>query len=221
MPTLAEVIQLVQAREAETGRRIGLYPELKHPIYFEALGHDVAATLVEQLHAAGYRGEDAPVFIQSFEVGVLERLNDMTDLRLVQLVAPVGGPFDRQDVTYPEMLGIDGLMTIARYADGIGAAIPMLLTEQGTSTGLTERAQSEGLVVHAWTARKENAFLPEPLRSSARPSDDGNLSTLIVILAASGVDGVFTDDPSVARAILPQDGTENLLHTIMTTDTKR
>src|SRR5688572_30170036 len=31
VPTLAEVIALVRAIEADSGRRIGLYPELKHP----------------------------------------------------------------------------------------------------------------------------------------------------------------------------------------------
>ena len=38
VPTMAEIIALVKAAEEETGRRIGLYPELKHPGYFETLG---------------------------------------------------------------------------------------------------------------------------------------------------------------------------------------
>ena len=34
VPTLAEIITLVRAKEAETGRTIGLYPEIKHPDLF-------------------------------------------------------------------------------------------------------------------------------------------------------------------------------------------
>ena len=198
VPTLNEIVQLVQARPAETGRVIGLYPELKHSTYFESLGYDVAATLVGQLDAMGFAGADAPVFIQSFEVGVLERLDAMTDLRLVQLVEPAGGPFDRPDVSYPEMLGADGVVQIARYADGIGAAIPLLLTEQGTSTGLVERAHGAGLLVHAWTVRNEPAFLPESLRS---PEPGFGANVLRSMLRQIGVDGVFDDHPSLAGRV--------------------
>ena len=31
VPTFEEIVKLVRAKEAETGRKIGLYPELKHP----------------------------------------------------------------------------------------------------------------------------------------------------------------------------------------------
>lgn len=39
IPTLAEVIHLVQDVEAQTGRTIGIYPETKHPSYFAFDGH--------------------------------------------------------------------------------------------------------------------------------------------------------------------------------------
>ena len=198
IPTFDEIIALAQARGEEVGREIGLYPELKHPTYFETLGHDVAATLIEQFHSNGYESADAPIFIQSFEIGVLVRMNEMTDLRLVQLVAAEGGPFDRPDVGYAEMLGADGVVEIARYADGIGAAIPLLLSEQGTSTGLTERAQAVGLLVHAWTLRRENAFLPETLRRGEGDSAYGCAEMLQHLLQVAGVDGVFTDSPAMA-----------------------
>ncbi|MFN3515568.1 MAG: glycerophosphodiester phosphodiesterase family protein [Novosphingobium sp.] len=53
VPTLAEVIALVRAKEAETGRRIGLYPELKHPAYLATRGLDTPALLVAELDRAG------------------------------------------------------------------------------------------------------------------------------------------------------------------------
>jgi len=200
VPTLAEIIQLVRAKEAETGREIGLYPEIKHPAYFAGIGHDLAAMLAEQLHGAGYVGADAPVFIQSFEIAPLVRLNGMTDLRLVQLISDEGGPADDTSLSYSDMTTPNGLEQIALYADGIGVAIPLLLNASAQSTGLTEDAQRSGLAVHAWTGRKENAFLPQQWWRPREPSDEGCDNRLYSALVRAGVDGVFSDDPG--RALL-------------------
>lgn len=201
VPTLAEIIQLVRAREAETGRVIGIYPEIKHPTYFASIGRDLAAMLVEQLHAAGYEGADAPVFIQSFDVAPLRRLDAMTDLRLVQLVSAEGGPADIQEITYQSMLDAQGLITIASYADAIGADIRLILSGDGTSTSLVESAHRANLQVHAWTLRRENAFMPPALASSEDPRGMGGLPVLFGLLAAAGVDGVFTDNPGEAATL--------------------
>eukprot|EP01031_Cornospumella_fuschlensis_P049354 gene49354-60413_t len=64
VPTFAEVLGLVKAKEAETGRRIGIYPEIKHPSWFSAQGIDTASMLLTMLDAAGYREASDPVFIQ-------------------------------------------------------------------------------------------------------------------------------------------------------------
>lgn len=201
VPTLAEVIALVRAKEAETGRRVGLYPELKHSHYFASIGHDTAASLVAQLHAAGYRSADDPVFIQSFELDTLPRLNAMTQLRLVQLVSAQGGPADRRDWTYADMLTTQGLADIAAYADGIGAELALLLQADGSPTGLVEQAHTAGLLVHGWTLRRENMFLPPALRSAGPPTEPGDLAGLWQMLHAARVDGVFTDNPrEIVRA---------------------
>ena len=93
IPTLQEVIDLVKAKQAETGRVIGIYPETKHPSYFRSIGLPLEQKLVDTLHANGYHGSKAPVFIQSFEVANLKMLRKMTDLPLVQLIDnPANGP---------------------------------------------------------------------------------------------------------------------------------
>ncbi len=38
IPTFEEIILLAKAKEKEAGRRIGIYPETKHPGYFAAIG---------------------------------------------------------------------------------------------------------------------------------------------------------------------------------------
>lgn len=198
VPTLAEVIALVRAKEAETGRRIGIYPELKHPSFLAQQGHDVVALLVKQLHAAGYRSADEPVFIQCFEVAPLERLDRLTELRLIQLVSADGGPADKLELTYAAMLEPGALPRIAEYADGIGAEIALILEPDGTSTGLVPAAHGAGLEIHAWTLRKENVFLPPSLRRGEDPAAVGDYAALWRLLAAAGVDGVFTDNPAQA-----------------------
>jgi glycerophosphoryl diester phosphodiesterase len=195
VPTLAEVIALVRAKERETGRRIGLYPELKHPSFLQGEGHDVAALLVEQLHAAGYRAAEEPVFIQCFEAAPLVRLAGLTELRLIQLASREGGPADKPGLTYAAMLTPDMLPQIAGYADGLGAEIGLLLNPDGSPTGLVDAAHDSGLLVHAWTLRRENAFLPPALRRGEDPAAAGDFAALWRLLADTGVDAVFTDNP--------------------------
>jgi len=201
VPTLAEVIALVRAKEAETGRTIGIYPEIKHPTYFAGIGHDLAAMLVAGLHEGGYFTATDPVFIQSFEVGPLVRLRPLTEMRLVQLVDSKGGPADQPEETYASMLTAEGLTNIAQYADGIGASVPLLLGADGEPLPLTEQAHAAGLLVHVWTLRRENAFLPAALRSGDVPGDAGDMAALVRLMQRAGVDGVFSDNPAIVVGV--------------------
>ncbi len=199
VPTLAEIIDLVKARGAETGRRIGLYPETKHPAYFLALGLPLEEPLVAALGAAGYDAPGDPVFIQSFEVQNLKRLRGMTRLPLVQLMAGSGGPPDMPSVSYAAMSTREGLAEIARYAQGIGAEKAMVIPRTteghlGTPTQLVNDAHTAGLKVHVWTFRRENYFVPQNLRSGASPVASGDVVAEIKAYLATGIDGVFTDN---------------------------
>ena len=217
VPTLAEILALVARKRAETGRTVGIYPELKHPEYHRALGFEPEQALVDALHGAGYRGSRAPVFIQSFEIGALRRLREMTDLRLVQLIAAEGGPADDPALSYAAMATPAGLARIATYADGIGVDWRLVVDEGSAATPLVEQAHRAGLLVHAWTLRKENAFLPERYRLQGGPGHVGCENKLLLRLALFGVDGVFTDDPDrtllwvagLPQALAYYDGTES------------
>ena len=199
IPTFAEIVQLVRAKEAETGRTIGLYPELKHT-HFLLQDEDIDSVdlLVTALREAGLDTADSAVFIQSFEVAPLKRLDRLTDVKLIQLVNTSGGPADEPSMRYGDMLSPSGLAEIASYADGIGAPISLVLEASGEPTLLVSLADQFGLSVHAWTARKENAFLPAPLQSAGGEAAPGNMESLVQLLKAAKVDGVFTDDPAIA-----------------------
>lgn len=196
IPTFEEIVQLVRAKEAETGRRIGLYPELKHPEFLlQDAGIDMVDLMVAALRKADLDDADDMVFVQSFEVRPLRRLDAMVDVPLVLLVTPGKGPADMPGTYYEDMLAPSGLAEIAGYADAIGADLRLLFGPEGVPTGLVDTAHDAGLKVHAWTLRKENAYLPPMLRRGDAENGTGDVLGMVTILKASGVDGIFTDDP--------------------------
>ena len=201
IPTFEEILKLVRAKEAELGRRIGLYPETKHPGYFAGIGLPHQQPLLALLSRYGYQTEADPVFIQSFEVGNLKALRAATRLRLIQLVDGEGGPADEPGTTYADMMTTQGLQRIADYADGIGPATAMVLAPDG-STGLVDRAHQAGLQVHVWTLRMENGFLPAAFQRPDDPQGRGDFAGYVRAVAGTGVDAMFSDFPKQARQAL-------------------
>lgn len=197
VPTFADIVTLVRAKEAETGRRIGLFPELKHPTFMlEEAGIDMVDLVLKELRDAGLSAGD-PVIIQSFEVGSLQRLDKRSDFKLVQLIKDSGGPADEPAMRYAEMISPSGLEAIATYAQAVGAPIGLILNPDGSPTSLVADAKAAGLEVHAFTLRPENAYLPASLRSAGGDAVHGNAMALIAMLKAAGVSGIFHDAPSL------------------------
>ncbi len=202
IPTLAEIVQLVRAREAETGRRIGLYPELKHPEFLlQNAGIDLVDLLLREFRTLRITPAD-PVFVQSFEIAPLQRLRARAPgFRQVLLVEPFGGPADEPGMRYADMVTPTGLAEVAEYADVVGAHIAMVLNPDGTPTPLVADAKAAGLAVHAWTIRPENEFLPVSLRTGDAPKGKGCGDVkLAAMLKAAGVAGVFSDGPLKGRS---------------------
>jgi len=207
IPTFDEIIALVKAEEKRSGRRIGLYPETKHPSYFAGIGLPIDPGLLEGLRVNGYSDQQDSVFIQSFEVINLQKIRKLTSIRLIQLMASSGGPPDLPSTRYQEMLTPAGLAAIATYADGIGVEKPLIIPRHADGTlerptTLVAAAKAAGLVVHAWTFRPENHFLPNPLRSGDGPADRGEADKEIKAFIEAGVDGVFTDSVPAATSAM-------------------
>jgi glycerophosphoryl diester phosphodiesterase len=208
IPTLAEVLKL--AREES----VGVYPETKHPTYFDGLGLSLEEPLLESLKANGFGKRGAKVFIQSFETANIRELNEKTDLPLIQLIDATGAPFDfvagGDPRTYDDLVTPEGLEWISSYADGIGPSTSRIVPVNpdgtlGRPTTLVRDAHRRDLKVHPFTIRNENQFLPVDFRqgnpqSPVFPRASGNTPGWVEMLYKIGIDGAFFDDPSMGVA---------------------
>ncbi|MEP2100929.1 MAG: glycerophosphodiester phosphodiesterase [Parasphingorhabdus sp.] len=213
IPTFEEVLQLLKEHEAKTGERVGVYPETKHPSYFASIGLAHEKPMLELLGKYGFDGADDPVFIQSFEVDNLQKLAKKTKIRLVQLVADQGGPPDRGDLIYADMITPTGLSDIAKYASGLGPSKSLIIgrDDQGhlkQPTSLVADAHKAGLVVHPWTFRIENVFLPTEFQGGYTASAIGDVKAEMKVYLATGIDGLFSDNPREATMAVDQFGAE-------------
>ncbi|BAZ41811.1 glycerophosphoryl diester phosphodiesterase [Calothrix sp. NIES-4101] len=212
IPTFQEILDLVQYKSVETGRKIGIYPETKHPTYFRSLDLALEPPLLAVLSANGYTGKDAHVFIQSFEVENLQLLSRETDLPLVQLLNDNGQPYDftikGNTYNYRDFVTVEGLKKIANYAQAIGVNKNLLLPrdisgkwlspslENLSRTSLPENAHTAGLLIHVWTFRSEDVFVPMDLQ--------GNPAAEYKLFFDLGIDGVFSDNPDLALRVLEE-----------------
>jgi len=210
IPTLQEVIDLTRRLSRELGRDIGIYPETKHPTYFRSIGLALERPLIRTLRRNDLDDKDAKVFVQSFEVSNLKRLDHRIDAPLVQLLGSPGSqPYDETvaggSVTYAQLATAEGLEGIAEYADGVGPSKDYIVPRDAEGTSLAPTtfvadAHAAGLQVHPYTFRNENVFLPLELRMGANPADYGNAFAEYDQFYALGVDGVFSDNPDTAVA---------------------
>ena len=170
IPTLPEIIEFVKRKSAEKGRRIGIYPETKHPTYHQSIGLALEDRLLDVLTRAGWNRAGAPVFIQSFETANLRYLRTRTKLPLIQLVdaddvnadgsLAFNKPFDKpydwvvagRAGLFSDLLTPAGLAEVRSYADGIGPWKPYLRSSKCiaiAATGGCADANGDGKVNEA------------------------------------------------------------------------
>ncbi len=200
--TFQDVIDIARAGSGRIGRTIGVAPELKHPSYFVSVGLPMEPPLIGALTANNLMAFDSPVLIQSFEVNVLRSLDQVTNAPLLQLMSPLGGPFDRPGMTYARMARAEGLAEIATYADAIGVETALIYPRDASgaapeATSLVADAHAAGLRVVVWTFRAEDIFLPVEFRGG-EDSGIGDMAGWLRRFYRLGVDAVFTDHPAIA-----------------------
>ena len=215
IPTFEEVLDLVDSANRARARRalasgwrlpepIGVYPETKYPTFFNGLGLSLEGPLLRSLSRHGYSGKDAPVFIQSLETANLRELRKKTQLPLIQLLEATGKPFDfviaNDPRTYADLASGPGLAWISHYADGVGPNKNLVISRNaddtlGAPSNLVRNAHKVGLLVHIFTIRAENPFLPAEFRNGSDPTVFGNVAGELARFFQVGIDGFFTDQP--------------------------
>ncbi|GLV73581.1 glycerophosphodiester phosphodiesterase [Streptomyces hygroscopicus] len=208
VPTFEEVLQWADREGRRRGRRVWLYVETKHPTYFRKLGLGLEEPLAKLLRRYGRHTKDAALFLQSFEPGSIQRLRRLVGTPAVVLLSTLDSrPWDFVEAGDPrtvrDLVTPEGLAWIAGYAEGIGPDLSVIIPRTsdgklGTPTGVVKDAHAAGLVLHPYTVRNENSFLPADYRRGTDPNAYGDAFGVFKAYFATGIDGIFSDNPDTA-----------------------
>jgi len=175
--SLQQEIELIQGLNKSTGKNIGIYPEIKEPLFHQKEGKDISKIVLEVLSNYGYSTKNDNCILQCFDAVELKRIRTelKSELFLVQLIE-----FEEEESKLEEF---------SKYADGIGPWYKQIINgknEDGTwqLSNLVTKAHELNLKVHAYTFRADQL---------------GDFETfeelLKVALYEANIDGVFTDFP--------------------------
>ncbi|MFF5440385.1 glycerophosphodiester phosphodiesterase [Streptomyces achromogenes] len=204
IPTFEEVLKWQDEQTRRRGRQVWIYPETKHPTYFRGLGLGLEERVAKLLRKYGKDGRHSPVILQSFEPTSIQRLNRLVDNPLVVLLSSANSrPYDfvaaDDPRTVADLITPKGLREIAGYAQGIGPTVDLVIPKKADGTlaeptTLVSDAHRVGLLVHPYTLRNENPFLPAEYRKGGAPDGYGDVLGAFKKYFATGIDGVFTDN---------------------------
>ncbi|MFD3533184.1 glycerophosphodiester phosphodiesterase [Streptomyces sp. NPDC058664] len=208
VPTFEEVLRWAEEEGRRRGREIWLHVETKHPTYFRSLGLGLEERLAKLLRRYGRHRANSPVFLQSFEPSSVQRLAKLVDAPGVVLLSGASSrPWDfvraGDPRTVADLVTPEGLRWIASYAKGIGPTLDLVIPKDasgrlGDPTTLVRDAHAEGLILHPYTHRNENAFLPADFRRGTDPAAYGDSFGALKRYLETGIDGIFSDNPDTA-----------------------
>ncbi|WP_461030536.1 glycerophosphodiester phosphodiesterase, partial [Streptomyces sparsus] len=208
VPSFQEVLDWARKEGRRRGRTVRLHVETKHPSYFRGLGLGLEEPLARLLRRAGLNRRHSPVFLQSFEPSSVQRLHRLVDTPGVVLLGGAASrPWDFVEAgdprTVADLITPAGLRWIAGFARGIGPTLDLVIPRGadgrlGRPTSLVRDAHARDLVVHPYTMRNENAFLPADFRRGDDPNAYGDAFAAYRAYYRTGIDAVFSDNPDTA-----------------------
>lgn len=205
--TLEEELEFIQGLEKSTGKKVGIYPEIKAPWFHHQNGKDIAKATLKVLKKYGYTTKDSLIYFQTFDYNELKRVKEELlpelgmDLKLVQLVAYTDWHETEEkdkngnwiNYSYDWMFEPGAMKEISKYADGIGPAWYMMLDENKSSKGnivmtnMVKEINDSKMECHPYTIRKD-----------ALPKFVDNVDELYnAILYQANATGLFTDFPDL------------------------
>ncbi|MEU5051142.1 glycerophosphodiester phosphodiesterase [Streptomyces sp. NPDC021096] len=209
VPTFEEVLKWAEEQGRKRGRRIWLHVETKHPTYFRKAGLGLEERLAKLLRRYGRSGRNGYTFVQSFEPSSLQRLNKLgVDCPKVLLLDDLTTrPWDFTEAKDPrtvaDLITPKGLKWVSGFAQGIGPWLNLIIPRDKNDkltkpTALVRDAHAAGLILHPYTMRNENSFLPADFRRGSDPNAYGDAFGAFNTYFATGIDGIFSDNPDTA-----------------------
>ncbi|WP_329298666.1 glycerophosphodiester phosphodiesterase [Streptomyces sp. NBC_00659] len=208
IPTFEEVLRWQDEQTRRRGKQVWIYPETKHPTYFRALGLGLEERVAKLLRKYGKDKKDSPVILQSFEPSSIQRLDKLVGNPLVVLLSAASTrPWDfvaaGDPRTVADLVTPAGLQWIASYAQGIGPTLDLVIPKDAagnltTPTTLVADAHRAGLILHPYTMRNENPFLPANFRQGTAADAYGDPFGAFKVYFETGIDGVFSDNADTA-----------------------
>lgn len=205
IPTFEEVLRWADDEGRRRGKAVWLYVETKHPTYFRGLGLGLEERLAKLLRRYGRDRRDSPLFLQSFEPTSMQRMAKLVSTpRVVLFDAADTQPWDLKQAGDPrfvaDLITPKGLMWIASFAQGIGPWVDLVIPRDadgrlGEPTTLVRDAHAKDLILHPYTMRNENSFLPADFRIGTDPNAYGDAFGAFQAYFEQGIDGIFTDNP--------------------------
>lgn len=210
--TFEDEIEFIQGLEKSTGRKVGIYPEIKAPWFHHQNGKDIAKATLEVLKKYGYTKKSDMVYLQTFDYNELKRIKTELmpemgmDLKLVQLVAyndwheteekDKDGKWINYD--YDWMFKDGAMKEIAKYADGVGPGWYMLIDDKNSKVGniiytpMVKDIATTTMELHPYTVRKD--ALPDFFTNVNQMYD--------ALYNKAGATGLFTDFPDLGVRFL-------------------
>ncbi|MGW2232097.1 glycerophosphodiester phosphodiesterase [Streptomyces formicae] len=208
VPTLEEVLKWADKQGRRRGRPVWLHIETKHPTYFRKLGLGLEEPLAKLLRRYGRHKKNSANFLQSFEPSSIQRLAKLVSApRVVLLSSANSRPWDFVEAgdprTVADLIKPAGLTWMAGYAQGIGPTLDLVIPKKpdgslGTPTTLVKDAHAAGLILHPYTMRNENTFLPTNFRKGTDPNAYGDAFGAFKAYFETGIDGLFSDNCDTA-----------------------
>jgi glycerophosphoryl diester phosphodiesterase len=205
---LRDLVEIVDAASARYGRQLLMVAEIKHGAYFESIGLPL-----DELFAAEIRqwASVERLVVESFEQRVLAKIRARgIPARYVFLAERKGAPADLVAAygptarSYANHLTEAGLARLATEVHGVSVDKRMIVSADGSTTDFVDRAHAAGLLAFTWTLRAENKFLARAFQGSGAAAAYGNWTGEFGAILATGVDGVFADQPDLAVAAAQQ-----------------
>ena len=208
VPVFEDVLKWAEEQGSRRGRPVWLHVETKHPTYFRKRGLALERRLADLLRKYGRHHAHSPNFVQSFEPSSIRKLGKLIGCPGVVLMdAPDTRPWDFVEAgdprTVADLVKPEGLRWLAEFAAGVGPVLELVIPRKKDDsldkpTTLVRDAHAAGLIVHPYTVRDENTFLPADFRRGDDPNAYGDAFGAFRAYFRTGIDALFSDNADTA-----------------------